>query len=332
MTKPFLIAFVLAVGLLSAATVVFARPYSTTVEFFYADLEPYGRWVDHPMYGTVWVPANHEPGWAPYTEGRWVWTSDYGWYWDSDEDFGWATYHYGRWILTADLGWVWVPDNVWGPAWVDWRYQDGYVGWAPMPPEYRWRQGTFITAGIDLGTPRYASSWVFVSDADFARGSVRAHRLPQVRNRALLASSVRVTNYASLNGRIVNRSIDAARIRERTKIRIDTVRVGVASSLEERSNIRAQGIVPIFKPRIAAKAKLDLNGAFDARLPTDNDVLPPSDENVDVRPSGTGSISNDVDTGGATPGLIGSSPLSRGLNGGGLGVGAGVGGGIRLGR
>jgi hypothetical protein len=28
-----------------------------------------------------------------------------------------------------------VPGEDWGPAWVDWRYSDDYVGWAPLPPD-----------------------------------------------------------------------------------------------------------------------------------------------------------------------------------------------------
>ena len=32
-------------------------------------------------------------------------------------------------------GWCWVPGYTWGPAWVSWRYGDGYCGWAPLPPD-----------------------------------------------------------------------------------------------------------------------------------------------------------------------------------------------------
>jgi hypothetical protein len=31
-------------------------------------------------------------------------------------------------------GWVWTPGYVWGPAWVDWYWGDGYVGWVPLGP------------------------------------------------------------------------------------------------------------------------------------------------------------------------------------------------------
>jgi hypothetical protein len=31
-------------------------------------------------------------------------------------------------------GWIWIPDYEWAPAWVEWRYDDAYIGWAPLPP------------------------------------------------------------------------------------------------------------------------------------------------------------------------------------------------------
>ena len=32
-------------------------------------------------------------------------------------------------------GWFWIPGDEWAPAWVDWRYSNDYVGWAPLPPD-----------------------------------------------------------------------------------------------------------------------------------------------------------------------------------------------------
>jgi hypothetical protein len=114
---------VLALLLLSlcgvlASSGVEARSRAQAAEmaaFFHDDLAPYGRWIEHPVYGVVWVPESGHPDWHPYWDGRWVWTTDYGWYWHSHEPYGWATYHYGRWVLTSDYGWVWVPDTVWVP-------------------------------------------------------------------------------------------------------------------------------------------------------------------------------------------------------------------------
>ncbi len=102
---------------------------------FDAALEGYGHWVQHPQLGDVWIPDNVPQDWQPYRIGHWVYTDQWGWYWNSDEDFGWVTYHYGRWYLDRQLGWVWVPNDEWGPAWVNWRQGDNFVGWAPTPPD-----------------------------------------------------------------------------------------------------------------------------------------------------------------------------------------------------
>jgi hypothetical protein len=122
-------------------------------------LEPHGGWYDVPTYGRVWQPRV-VGGWSPYTDGRWVWTA-YGWTWVSIEPWAW-TFHYGRWALAPSYGWVWVPGTVWGPAWVDWVYYDGYVGWAPLGP-FGWRAGFddywFVRDG-EFCNPRLRSAYV----------------------------------------------------------------------------------------------------------------------------------------------------------------------------
>ena len=74
-------------------------------ETSFFELDRYGRWTNHPEWGTVWRP-NVDDDWRPYTVGRWVNTEEHGWYWDSDEPFGWAVYHYGRWARDEDDNWV----------------------------------------------------------------------------------------------------------------------------------------------------------------------------------------------------------------------------------
>src|SRR5690606_24970585 len=103
------------------------------IDFFYDPLSSHGSWIDHRRHGYVFIPAVGS-GWRPYTHGHWVYTDAYGWYWESEEPFAWATYHYGRWGYDPAFGWYWVPGNVWGPAWVTWRYGGGNVGWAPIGP------------------------------------------------------------------------------------------------------------------------------------------------------------------------------------------------------
>lgn len=104
-----------------------------SVSLFYGPLSAYGMWVEYPAYGRVFIPNGIGPGWKPYSQGYWS-NDRYGRRWMSQEPFGWATYHYGRWGFDPNMGWFWVPDTHFSPAWVDWRYADGYSSWAPMAP------------------------------------------------------------------------------------------------------------------------------------------------------------------------------------------------------
>jgi hypothetical protein len=128
---------------------------------YHDELRPYGRWIDHAEYGRVWHPTV-AVGWRPYYHGHWAW-SPYGWTWISSEPWGW-TFHYGRWSYAPVWGWVWVPGTVWGPAWVDWYWDDGYVGWAPLSP-----YASHVTV---------VNHFVFVRERDFCspRGRYFDHR------------------------------------------------------------------------------------------------------------------------------------------------------------
>jgi hypothetical protein len=135
---------------------------SVSINIFYDDLAAHGDWVNYrDRY--VFVPANIGDDWRPYTRGHWVYASDYGWTWVSDEPFGWATYHYGRWGYSDEIGWYWVPGTRWAPAWVSWRRSDDYVVWAPLPPSDD-DDDVEITVSVGDIPDRY---WVAVPASDF---------------------------------------------------------------------------------------------------------------------------------------------------------------------
>ena len=132
------------------------RDRDVTYQDFYDDLSPYGRWVEYPGQGYVWVP-DAEPDFQPYsTRGHWVWTDDYEWMWVSEYDWGWAPFHYGRWDYDNYYGWYWVPGYEWSPAWVAWRDGGDYYGWAPIRP------GISISINFNIGgySPPY-NFWCF---------------------------------------------------------------------------------------------------------------------------------------------------------------------------
>jgi hypothetical protein len=143
-------AFFAALVLVAAVERPAQAAATVSVDFFYDALAPYGDWVDVEGYGYCFRPTVtlEDSSWRPYTEGSWIYT-DAGWTRQSDEDFGWATYHYGRWTRIEGQ-WLWVPGDVWAPAWVSWRADDEYVGWAPLPPEAVWSQDTGFTEYVDV--------------------------------------------------------------------------------------------------------------------------------------------------------------------------------------
>jgi hypothetical protein len=156
-----------------------------SVAEFEAPLAPYGSWVTVGSYGRCWHPARVEADWRPYCDGHWEWT-DCGWYWASDEPWGWACYHYGNWTLEPTYGWIWVPGIEWAPAWVSWRFGEGFCGWAPLAPR-----------GIVLAP----AAFVFVEERRF-----REHHRPNtvvVNNTTIINKTKVINNIKHENREIV---------------------------------------------------------------------------------------------------------------------------------
>jgi hypothetical protein len=161
-----------------------------SVDDFVEPLSSYGTWIDDPTYGKIWQPDADVAGenFQPYgSDGSWVANEDGGWTFQSthDDEFGWATFHYGRWVNHDDYGWVWIPGTEWAPAWVDWRYGGGYVGWAPMGP-----------AGYVVPEER----WGFVEQAHFGDSGVWGVRLAPERIHAAFSVAVGVDAHGGGGG------------------------------------------------------------------------------------------------------------------------------------
>jgi hypothetical protein len=150
--------FLVLPAIITTSTPAMAQRVSVSAEFRTA-LEPYGEFRQHRRWGDVWMPSHVRRDWRPYTVGRWIYSNDYGWYWESDREeaeWGWVAYHYGRWVWDDDLGWIWVPGRQWGPAWVEWRHSKRHIGWAPLPPDE-----------IIVEVRENPKFWVFVEPRNF---------------------------------------------------------------------------------------------------------------------------------------------------------------------
>ena len=218
------------------------------VNMFYTDLTPYGQWIEFQPGYYAWQPTLVDPGWRPYTRGHWVW-SNYGWYWVSAEPFGWATYHYGRWYYDDFYGWLWIPGTIWGPAWVEWRYNDSYVGWAPLPPYAHFH----ITVGIRF-TRRWAAPptyWSFIAYDHFASGHPYHTYVPESYVRRLISTTRATGRYQIDQNRIIDQGDDRSIIERRAATRIGTTQVtevpqrGIDRVVTDGSHAR----VEIYRPR-----------------------------------------------------------------------------------
>ncbi len=187
------------------------------VNAFYDQLAPYGDWVDTDRYGLCWAPRVSEQDWRPYYYGHWVY-SDYGWTWVSDEEWGWGPYHYGRWAFDPAYGWVWVPGSEWAPAWVAWRWGDGYAGWAPLPPDADPSMGP-ADWGID------PLAFVFVPDRYVAEPVLVDRYVPPARNVTIVNVTRNVTNYTVVNDRVVNQGVPVQQVERVTGRAVPRVRI-----------------------------------------------------------------------------------------------------------
>ncbi len=186
-------------------------------EYFYESLSPYGSWIQIDGGVNVWRPYNLRAGWIPYKYGRWIWTND-GWYWDSDEPFGYIVFHYGRWYYDDYYGWIWVPDDVWAPAWVEWRYDNDYIGWAPLPPYASFSINFGIRFTTGYVTPyRY---WHFVKYRYMCDPYVYKYYAPEHYKYRIYSGTRYRTNYGYSDGRVINRGVDVDYIRRRSGARI----------------------------------------------------------------------------------------------------------------
>jgi|WetSurSiteA1Bulk_404760.scaffolds.fasta_scaffold12975_2 hypothetical protein len=181
--------------------------------YFYTELAPYGSWIEVDYGVVVWRPTIIRNDWTPYNVGRWVWTYD-GWYWDSYEPFGHVTYHYGRWYYDDYYGWLWYPDYEWAPAWVEWRYDNDYIGWAPLHP-----YATFsISIGISWSNVYYSPyyHWNFVTYNHFCDPYVYNYYVEAGYKYRIHSGTKYRHDYSYRNGRVQNRGIDVEYISNRS--------------------------------------------------------------------------------------------------------------------
>lgn len=208
---------------------------------FYDNLSPYGVWVYDPQYGDMWVP-DVDGNFRPYaTRGHWVLT-EYGNTWVSDYPWGWATFHYGRWVFDDYYGWAWIPGYEWAPAWVSWRQNAGYYGWAPLTPNI----SIDISFGNNYSIPDHY--WVFAPQTYINSPRIYNYYVPQTRVVNIIRNTTIINNIYTRDNR---RYIAGPRIQDiervtRSRPQIYNIR---EANNPGRVNVR-NNTVNIFRPDV----------------------------------------------------------------------------------
>ncbi len=204
---------------------------------FYEELSPYGGWITHPAYGSVWVP-DAGPDFQPYgTDGYWVMT-EYGNTWVSEYAWGWAPFHYGRWFYDDYYGWAWVPGHEWGPAWVAWRSGGGYYGWAPLGPG--------VNVQVNVVIP--ARHWVFVPQRYITYRQPYQYCAPRHQVVNIYHNSVHIHNTYRNDNRVYVYGPDRDDIARATRREVPVYRVEEAQR-PGRTAAR-NGSVEVYRPRV----------------------------------------------------------------------------------
>ena len=194
--------------------------------FFYESLSPHGEWIEVGDYGNCWRPTGVGSDWSPYTDGYWTYT-DAGWTWVSYEDFGGITYHYGRWVQVEDEGWCWTPGYEWGPAWVSWRHSDNHVGWAPLPPEARFRREVGLSVWVDTSYDIAPSYYNFCETRHFGAPLLRPVIIDRSQNVTIIENTVNITNitYNNYSNVVYNGGPNYAAINRRSERPIPSLKL-----------------------------------------------------------------------------------------------------------
>jgi hypothetical protein len=222
---------------------------------FQSDLAPYGKWMD--LNGkTYWRPNEATMGrnWRPYANsGNWVYT-DTGWTWNSRYEWGWAAFHYGRWTDDPLLGWVWQPGGLWAPAWVAWRGNGTYCGWAPLPPESEYKvgvgfmfRGRPVPADFDFGLG--PDDYCFIGIADMCQPDYNTCQVPLAQVAEVYKQTTIVeTAYVALSGQFINAGIAVDRVRAITHQEIKPLKVADAGSNRESGT--HGNTLTLYRPKI----------------------------------------------------------------------------------
>jgi hypothetical protein len=145
-------------------------------------------------------------------------------------------------------GWAWMPGTDWAPAWVAWRTDADYVGWAPLPPAAGWNETSGLASG-DMGSVP-TDAWCFVPRDHMMDASVGVQVTSVARNVTLLDGAQDETRFEVRGGHPFNVGIDINLFEKSIGRPVPRQRI-VDVAAPARSDHRAEGgTVGYYRPAI----------------------------------------------------------------------------------
>ena len=166
---------------------------------------------------------------TPYANGQWIYT-DQGWYFKANTPQEDLTTHYGRWTQDENLGWVWLPGKTYSPAWVDWRQNDDYVAWAPIPP------ATYIeNDAVNVKEQINENRYTIVEKKSMMEPSVYKYRYQYVenKNKIMIKEMTKTDGVMIKEKTVINKGPDVTDIEKKTGKKIEVVKIKKVEKKED---------------------------------------------------------------------------------------------------
>jgi hypothetical protein len=198
----------------------------------------------------VSVNAGEPPVYKPYSNGQWINTED-GWYFKAPTPAEEITSHYGRWTQNDRLGWLWVPGRVWSPAWVDWRENDDYVAWTPVPPHVYLSGSTLNVPAIDD-----ENKYVIIEKKNFTEPQLYKYMYLENKNKIMIKEMKKVDGVMIVNRTVINKGPEVSVIEKKTGKTIEKVKLNKS---DNRNDVKyTSDAITVYAPKLK-KVKAEKN-------------------------------------------------------------------------
>jgi hypothetical protein len=187
----------------------------------------YASSSENPEILFVWKPSTdlavvsvvgEAPVYVPYSNGQWV-NTDAGWYFKAPTPEEEIVHHYGRWVNSPTDGWLWVPGRVWAPAWVDWRQNDTYLGWAPLPPSAYIVDNTINVPPIDY------DRYVIVEKRYFVQPQIYKYMYKENKNKIMIKEMTKTNGIMIINKTVINKGPEVTDIEKYWGNKVEMVNI-----------------------------------------------------------------------------------------------------------